>query len=135
MPMAGKSQPRQPVRVPRVTVAASFGETGRKSLSGWFAEVESYRRPGGNLTGTTNQAIESAGKAWEILRELRPGAQRLGVLWDDRRSGESWTSHARESGAATASKLGLERVEIVVARNACFAKSSARSSPRTSTFS
>jgi putative tryptophan/tyrosine transport system substrate-binding protein len=42
--------------------------------------VASLSRPGGNLTGLSGQAPDTAGKRIELLRELVPGLERLGVL-------------------------------------------------------
>ena len=42
--------------------------------------VASLARPGGNMTGLSGQAPETAGKRIELLRELMPGLERLAVL-------------------------------------------------------
>ena len=42
--------------------------------------VNSLARPGGNITGLSGQAPDTAGKRIELLRELKPGLERLGVL-------------------------------------------------------
>jgi putative ABC transport system substrate-binding protein len=42
--------------------------------------VASLARPGGNVTGLTNQAADLAGKRLEILREVAPGLHRLAIL-------------------------------------------------------
>jgi putative tryptophan/tyrosine transport system substrate-binding protein len=42
--------------------------------------VASLSRPGGNLTGLSGQAPDTAGKRIEILREIAPGLERLGIL-------------------------------------------------------
>ena len=42
--------------------------------------VDSLARPGGNVTGLSNQAADLAGKRLEILRELIPGFHRLSIL-------------------------------------------------------
>ena len=42
--------------------------------------VASLARPGGNITGLSNQAADLAGKRLEILRELVPGLRRLAIL-------------------------------------------------------
>jgi putative tryptophan/tyrosine transport system substrate-binding protein len=42
--------------------------------------VASLARPGGNLTGLSGQASDTAGKRIELLREMTPGLLQLGVL-------------------------------------------------------
>jgi ABC transporter substrate binding protein len=42
--------------------------------------VASLTRPGGNATGLSLQATDLAGKRVEILREVLPGFQRLGIV-------------------------------------------------------
>jgi putative ABC transport system substrate-binding protein len=42
--------------------------------------VASFARPGGNATGLSLQATDLAGKRVEILREVLPGFQRLGIV-------------------------------------------------------
>ena len=44
--------------------------------------VASLSRPGGNVTGLSQQAADVAGKRLEILREILPGVRRLAVLTD-----------------------------------------------------
>ena len=45
--------------------------------------VGSLSRPGGNVTGLSLQASESAGKRLELLRQLVPGLRRLAILFPD----------------------------------------------------
>ena len=45
-----------------------------------FHLVQSLSHPGGNITGLTNFAEELASKQLDLIRELLPGASRLGVL-------------------------------------------------------
>ena len=45
--------------------------------------VTSLSRPGGNVTGLSLQAPESAGKRLELLRQLVPSLRRLAILFDD----------------------------------------------------
>jgi putative ABC transport system substrate-binding protein len=45
-----------------------------------FGLVQSLSRPGGNITGLTNFAEELASKQLDLIRELVPGASRVGVL-------------------------------------------------------
>jgi ABC-type uncharacterized transport system substrate-binding protein len=42
--------------------------------------VETLARPGGNLTGLSNQSTDIAAKRLEILREAIPGLRRLAIL-------------------------------------------------------
>jgi putative tryptophan/tyrosine transport system substrate-binding protein len=42
--------------------------------------VASLARPGGNVTGLSNMAAETAGKSVELFRDMLPSLQRVGVL-------------------------------------------------------
>ena len=42
--------------------------------------VQSLARPGGNITGFSNMAAETAGKSVELLREMLPSLRRVAVL-------------------------------------------------------
>jgi len=44
--------------------------------------VQSYARPGGNLTGVFLDAPEFAGKWFQLLKAIVPGLSRIVVLWD-----------------------------------------------------
>jgi len=44
--------------------------------------VQSLRRPGGNITGLSLQAVETMGKQLQLLKELIPNAVLVAVLWD-----------------------------------------------------
>jgi putative tryptophan/tyrosine transport system substrate-binding protein len=44
--------------------------------------VRSLARPGGNLTGTNDQAGEIAAKQVELLAEMMPRLRRAALLWD-----------------------------------------------------
>lgn len=48
--------------------------------------IDSLARPGGNVTGVTDQSAELSAKRLEILKEAIPRAARIAVLWnaDDR---------------------------------------------------
>jgi putative ABC transport system substrate-binding protein len=54
-----------------------FGTANDPVASGYVA---SLARPGGNVTGLSNQAPDLAGKRLEILREVVPGLRRLAVM-------------------------------------------------------
>src|SRR6185436_3241135 len=55
-------------------VFATAGDPVRSGI------VASLSRPGGNVTGLSGQAPDTAGKRIELLRELTPRLERLGVL-------------------------------------------------------
>ena len=42
--------------------------------------VQSFARPGGNITGVTTATGELAGKNFELIREVLPAARRVGVV-------------------------------------------------------
>jgi putative tryptophan/tyrosine transport system substrate-binding protein len=44
--------------------------------------VASLARPGGNITGLSNQSAELAGKRVELLREVVPGLRRLAIMFN-----------------------------------------------------
>jgi len=44
--------------------------------------VTSLARPGGNVTGNSSQAAETAGKSLELLKDVVPDLRRVGVLWN-----------------------------------------------------
>jgi putative ABC transport system substrate-binding protein len=66
--------------------------------------VESFARPGGNITGFTNLTIELAGKRLELFKETIPTLVRVAVLYDPANPGN--VLHAQEVQSA-GSSLGL----------------------------
>jgi putative ABC transport system substrate-binding protein len=44
--------------------------------------IASLARPGGNISGVTDQAIELSAKRLELLKEAIPNASRIAVLWN-----------------------------------------------------
>jgi putative ABC transport system substrate-binding protein len=73
--------------------------------------VASLARPGGNLTGLSGQAPDTAGKRIELLRELIPGLERLGVLTE---TGNPYTARDVEEvrGAARTFNIQVHTVEL-----------------------
>ena len=51
--------------------------------------VQNLARPGGNFTGMSLQSLELTGKRLELLKELVPRAETVGILWDST-SAELW---------------------------------------------
>ena len=62
--------------------------------------AQSLGRPGGNLTGLSNQAVDTSAKRLELLKELVPEAALVAVLWDagSRRNWLAAEASARERG-------------------------------------
>jgi putative ABC transport system substrate-binding protein len=73
--------------------------------------VASLARPGGNITGLSNQSPDHAGKRLELLREVVPGLRRLAILAN---AGNA-ALEIREARAA-ASTLGLEATTFEIGR-------------------
>jgi putative ABC transport system substrate-binding protein len=70
--------------------------------------VQSFQRPGANITGVSNRSLELIGKRIELLKELRPRARRVAVLM-----GESPSAPLiRAELAEAARRAKLELVEV-----------------------
>ena len=46
--------------------------------------VQSIQRPGGNTTGVTTLSVALAAKRVEVFKEIIPGLQRTGVMWNSK---------------------------------------------------
>ena len=67
--------------------------------------VESLARPGGNITGLSNQITDTGGKKLEFLREIVPSLRRLAILTN---VGNPAAVLDMAEAQAAARKLGLE---------------------------
>jgi putative tryptophan/tyrosine transport system substrate-binding protein len=67
--------------------------------------VASLARPGGNVTGSSVQSTDLAGKRLEVLREIMPGLRRLGIMAN---AGYSAAVVEAAEAQAAARTLGLE---------------------------
>jgi putative ABC transport system substrate-binding protein len=76
-----------------------------------FGLVQSYARPGGNLTGVTDLGIQLGPKRLELFREMIPGLQRVLFPYDvtDNASVKEFQIY-REA----AHRLGIELVELAL---------------------
>ena len=93
--------------------------------------IDSFSRPGGNLTGVFGRQSELAGKRIELLRELLPRLSRVAVLWDASSGAESRREvsrmqHEELEPAARAAGLSLQLVEVRAPYNFQAAFKSAR---------
>ena len=75
--------------------------------------VASLSRPGGNVTGLSQQSPDLAGKRLELLREVFPGLRRLAVLGN---VGYPAAVVEMNEVQATARTLGLEVVRLEIRR-------------------
>jgi putative ABC transport system substrate-binding protein len=78
--------------------------------------VESLSRPGGNITGITDIAVEVAGKRLELFKEAVPKMLRIVVLYDPVNRGN--VAEAKEVQAAAHSlSLKVQAMEVQKAEN------------------
>jgi putative ABC transport system substrate-binding protein len=68
--------------------------------------VASLARPGGNVTGYSEAGPEVTGKNLSVLKELLPGLQRVGVLWQ----GNPYNRAVRGRFEHSCRSLGLEAI-------------------------
>jgi putative tryptophan/tyrosine transport system substrate-binding protein len=73
--------------------------------------VESFSRPGGNITGLAWLSRDLSAKRVEILKELLPKATRVGILWDADGPGPA-IGFKEYSAAAQAFKLELHSFTV-----------------------
>ena len=69
----------EPARQATKTIPIVFSNHADPIGSG---HVASLPRPGGNITGLTDQTSDIDAKAMEMLKEVVPQATRIGVLWN-----------------------------------------------------
>ena len=76
-----------------------------------FGLVQSYARPGGNLTGVTDLAIQLGPKRLELFHEMIPGLQRVLFPYDvtDSASMKQFQIYRQ-----AAERLGIELVEMAL---------------------
>jgi putative ABC transport system substrate-binding protein len=73
--------------------------------------VDSFARPGGNITGLTRLTRDLGGKRLELLKESLPGISRVGILWDANAPGPVIGFKEYET-AARALKVQLQSLEL-----------------------
>jgi putative tryptophan/tyrosine transport system substrate-binding protein len=75
--------------------------------------VASLARPGGNVTGLSNQSADIAGKRLALLREVVPGLRRVAILAN---IGSPIGALEMIEGQAAAGKLGFEVATLEIRR-------------------
>jgi len=92
--------------------------------------VASLARPGGNVTGTSDQITEISSKEVELLSELLPKLQHVGVLWNRRNPGAIRTAETVQTAARErkwrVSSLSIANPEEIEATIESAVKGSAR---------
>jgi putative tryptophan/tyrosine transport system substrate-binding protein len=111
--LAGGTAPAVAAKHATPVIPIVFGLAGDPVGTGL---AESLARPGGNVTGLSDQAVDLAGKRLEVLRDLLPTFRRLAILANSEYPG--LTAEMKEIRAA-ARTLDLEVVtsEIHQAEN------------------
>src|SRR5262245_46853191 len=101
-----------------VTVVAIAAKQATSNIPIVFALVSdppaiglaaSLARPGGNVTGASNQSADLAGKRLDLLREVVPGLRRLAILFNAANPSSVLES---EGLAAAARTLGVEVITL-----------------------
>jgi putative tryptophan/tyrosine transport system substrate-binding protein len=75
--------------------------------------VSSLSRPGGNMTGLSNQQAEIAGKRVELLREVIPGLHRLAIMAN---VGNPASVVEMDNVWATARTVGIQATKLEIRR-------------------
>ncbi len=73
--------------------------------------VETFARPGGNITGLAWLSRDLSAKRLEILRDLLPKASRIGILWDADGPGPA-VAFKEYSAAAQGFKLDIVSLSV-----------------------
>ena len=75
--------------------------------------VVSLARPGGNLTGISNQVGgEASGKVFQVLKEAVPKLSKLGVIWNPDNQASAMTFREIQVPAGNALRLALVSLEV-----------------------
>jgi putative ABC transport system substrate-binding protein len=75
--------------------------------------VSSLARPGGNVTGFSNYEFSMGGKWLDIIREIRPGVKRVGVLYNAQTApfGKLYVQAINEAGLTA--NVGIEVARVM----------------------
>jgi len=85
--------------------------------------VASLARPGGNVTGLTNQTVDLAAKRLELLKEAIPGARRVVVIFNPESPyNSSVVSQLKDAAPGLGAELKLVSVRNVEELRAAFSR-------------
>jgi putative tryptophan/tyrosine transport system substrate-binding protein len=108
--LAGGTEAAVAARQATATIPIVFPTAGDPIGTGLVA---SLARPGGNVTGLSNQGSDLATKRLEIVRDVFPGLRRLAVMVNAGYSGGVTEGAEIDTAAST---LGLEIVPLPIKR-------------------
>ena len=116
--VAGNMQAIEAARRATATIPIVMaGPTNPVGL-GSVASVASLARPGGNVTGVVNQAENLDGKIFELLKELNPRIERVGIIYDPNNIASLVAFKAAQE--ETAPRFGLIVLPVPVSKSADF---------------
>lgn len=98
----------EPARQATKTIPIIFAQHADPVGTG---HVASLARPGGNITGVSMLLTEVAAKGLELLKEVLPGAVRIGVLWNPTTPTHPYVLKVI---AVTGQKLGIDLLMVPV---------------------
>jgi putative ABC transport system substrate-binding protein len=78
-----------------IVIAPASGDTVATGL------IASLARPGGNVTGLTDESVQLSAKRMELLKEVAPKAALIAVLWNANDQGMTLRYRAIEKAART----------------------------------
>ena len=76
--------------------------------------VASLSRPGSNITGLASQMETVAGKHFELLKEIKPGIERIGIIYDP--TNPSSLANFKVQAEEMAPRLGFTVLPLPVAK-------------------
>ena len=106
--VAGNSRAVDAVRMATRTIPIVMTNVSHAVEAGYVA---SLARPGGNITGVTNQLSDLMAKHVELIRSIRQDMNKLGVLWSPNNTGSAL---AFKDMQAVARGLGIALVSLPV---------------------
>jgi putative tryptophan/tyrosine transport system substrate-binding protein len=80
----GGSQPTKELKARTRTIPIVMQGVSHPVEAGYVASLS---RPGGNVTGLTNQLSDIGLKYGELMREIVPGLERFGIIWEPENDG------------------------------------------------
>ena len=103
----GGSQATQAAKQATSKIPIVFASISNPIESGF---ITSFARPGGNVTGVSNQLGDLAEKFVELLLAFAPNLERVGLIWQPANSG---SAQGQKDLDAAAPRLGLSVVSMI----------------------